>query len=796
MKKLGQIITWIFAMILLLSGNSYADGGDETKRKTLSGHILDAESGEELIGATIYIAEIKSGTTTNVYGFYSISLQPNTYTVSFSYIGYETVTKTIDLTENKTVELELNPQNTTFKEVVITGKAANENIAKNEMSVVKMDVGTIEKIPALMGEVDVIKAIQMLPGVSSAGEGATGYSVRGGGTDQNLILLDEATVYNGSHLMGFFSVFNHDVVKDVKLYKGDIPAQYGGRLSSLLDIRQKDGNLKKFAGQGGIGTISSRLTIEAPIIKDKASFILAGRRSYADLFLPLARNEDVHNNKLYFWDFNGKINYKISDKDRLFLSRYEGRDVMGIKGNEDEEPDLGLSWGNTTLTGRWNHLFNDKLFSNFTFVRSHYDYLFELDDPEGITGFEWTSDMKESALKADLGYFLNPNNTIRFGASATLHDFAPGNFDPDQDGSIFNEINISESRARSYAFYASNDQKIGALLTIDYGLRYSIFECAGESTVYKFDDSDPFDYVPADTLEYGKDDTYKTYSGWEPRIGLTYKLNEISSIKASYSRTFQYVHLASNATVGTPLDVWLPSSPNIKPQKADQFAVGYFRNFMDNKLEASVEVYYKKMKNQVDFKDHAWITGNPLIEGEMRFGEADAYGLEFLVRKKQGKLTGMLAYSYSFAERKIPEINGGEPYTAPYNKPHEVAITASYELNNRFDLSGSWVYSTGTAVTFPRGGYYYNNQYIPYFMDRNTYRFPDYHRMDLSCKMKLGKLDIEKTWNHSLVFSIYNVYDRHNAFSIDFEDDENGQPKISKTYLFPIIPAVTYNFNF
>lgn len=794
-KRIVHLMVFILGFVPIFSHAEKED--DIVDRNTLSGHITDAETGEELIGATVYVKEIKSGTTTNVYGFYSISLKPGTYSIVYSYMGYESIEKAVDLEKNnQKINLELAPKHVTMQTVVIKGKAADENVTKNEMSVVKMNVETIEKIPALMGEVDVIKAIQLLPGVSSAGEGSTGFSVRGGGTDQNLILLDEATVYNGSHLMGFFSVFNHDIVKDVKLYKGDIPARFGGRLSSLLDIRQKEGNMKKFSGKGGIGTISSRLTLETPIVKDKASIVVAGRRSYADLFLPLSNNEDLHNNQLYFWDLNGKINYKINDNNRLFLSRYEGRDVMGIEGQEEEEPDVGLSFGNTTITLRWNHLFNDKLFSNYTYVRSHYDYLFDLDDPEGLVGFDWTSDMRENSLKADFGYFLNPKNTIRFGGSATLHDFEPGAFKPDDQESIFIDIDIPESKALSYSFYASNEQKIGPLLTIDYGLRFSIFQSMGKSTVFEFDKSDPFEYEVIDTMNYDKGDVYNTYTGFEPRVGLTYKLNEFSSIKASYARTYQYVHLASNANVGTPLDVWLPSSPNIKPQEADQYAIGYFRNFMDNMLEGSIELYYKDMRNQIDFKDHAWITGNPKIEGEMRFGGATAYGLEFLLRKQQGKLTGFLSYTYSFAEREVDAINKGKPYTPPYNKPHEVSVIASYELSKKLDLAATWVYSTGTPVTFPAGGYKYNNQWIPYFTKRNTYRMPDYHRLDLSCTWELGKIREEKFWHHNLVFSIYNAYNRHNAFSIEFEEQEDGDRKAIKTYLFPVVPAVTYNFNF
>ncbi len=764
-----------------------------TGNPVISGKVSDAENGEMLIGATIFVEELKTGTTTNLYGFYSISLPEGTYNISYSYMGYETIKKKITLEKGHTVHIELLPKKSTLKEVVITGEAANANVTNNEMSVVKMDIQQVKKIPALLGEVDVIKTLQLLPGVSSAGEGATGFSVRGGATDQNLILLDEAVVYNGSHLMGFFSVFNHDAIKDVKLYKGDIPAEYGGRLSSMLDIRQKDGNMKEFAGSGGIGSISSRLMLEGPIIKDKASFVVAGRRSYADIFLPLARNEDVHDNILYFWDLNAKINYIADEKNRYFISAYKGSDVLGFDG---DDTDMRLSWGNSTLTFRWNHVFTEKLFSNFSYIYSHYNYLFKIDDADGLNGFEWTSHLYDHAIKADFGYYINPNNTMKFGISLMHHNIRPGKIKPTGENSIFNIINIAESNAIESGIYARNEQKIGALFTINYGLRFSMFQSMGRSRVFTYDKSDPVNYMVVDTNQYDPWEIYNTYTGWEPRIGFTYQLNEFSSIKGSYSRTFQYMHMASNATVGTPLDIWLPSSPNIKPQKAHQAGIGYFRNFLDNMLESSIEVYYKKMDNQIDFKDHAEIMGNPEIEGEMRFGEASAYGAEFLLRKQKGKFTGWVSYTYSFAKRKVESINMGEPYTAPYNKPHEVSVVGNYDLNKKISLSATWVYSTGNAATFPEGYYIYNNQVIPYFTKRNEYRYPDYHRLDLSCTWELGKLEKERFWNHSLVFSVYNAYNRHNAFSIEFMENEYGENRAYKTYLFPIIPAVTYNFNF
>ncbi|MCF8297369.1 MAG: TonB-dependent receptor [Saprospiraceae bacterium] len=786
-----KILVLIISIFLIFpSIRSFAGSTDdnESKRLTISGHISDKESGEELLGATIYVKELQTGTLTNLYGFFSISLLPGTYTFTFSYIGYQSVEKKIVLDKNITYNVLLSTSAKILKEVEITGRVASENVTKTEMSVVRIDAKAIQKIPALMGEVDIIKAIQLLPGVQSTGEGSSGFSVRGGSRDQNLILLDEATVYNASHLMGFFSVFNNDAVKDVKLYKGDIPATHGGRLSSLLDIRQKDGNSRKFSGTGGIGTVSSRLTIEGPIIKDKCSFIVAGRRSYADVFLRLSKKENLKNNILYFYDFNAKINFKINDNNRIYFSRYMGRDVFKLK--SDDNP-FGMSWGNAGYTLRWNHLFSEKVFSNFTLIRSHYDY--HMGSDAEITGFKWVSDLLDWTFKSDFVYYINPKNTMKFGAIATLHKFEPGNVKGVGDESIFNEIKVPHSRARDYAIYTSNEQKIGSRITANYGLRYSIFQSVGNATSYNFDEN----YNKIDSTVYAKGEIYNTYSGLEPRIGVNFSINEVSSIKASYSRNMQYVHLASNATVGMPLDVWLPSSPNIEPQIADQYAIGYFRNFKDNSIETSVEVYYKDMQNQIDFKDHAQILLNPRIEGEIRIGEATAYGIELLVRKQVGKLTGWLSYTYCKTERNVPEINNGNTYPSPYDKPHDISIVANYQISKRISISGTWVYATGSPVTFPTGRFRYGNLIAPVYSDRNSYRMPDYHRLDLGVTLD-GKDNPERKWHSSWNLSVYNAYNRHNAFQITFEQNEDNplQTDAIKTYMFPIIPSITYNFHF
>lgn len=768
----------IIAVLIIISASSFSQN-----KYTISGFVKDA-AGEELIGATIYIRNLKTGSVTNVYGFYSITINEGLYTVDYSYIGCETLSKEISLNKNQSLNITLNESSKNIEEVVITAERKNENVVNTEMSTMKLQAKDIKKIPALFGEIDVIKAMQLLPGVQSTGEGFSGFNVRGGSPDQNLILFDEATVYNASHLMGFFSVFNNDAVKDLKLYKGDIPAEYGGRLSSLLDIRMKEGNQKEWHATGGLGLISSRLTVEGPIIKDKLSVLVAGRRTYADLFLLLSSDDAVKSNQLYFYDLNLKANYRISDKDRIFVSGYFGRDILNFGDM------FGFNWGNNTLTTRWNHLFSEKLFSNFSFIYSKYNYIME--SGTSASGFEWTSDLEDFKIKADFNYYPNPNNTIKFGLEAIHHQFNPG-FARSLGDSSDNSLRMPESRALEYAIYLSNEHKLTKRLTANYGLRLSAFQNMGESTVYNFDDS----YQKIDSTTYEDWDIFNTFYGLEPRLSLNYTLNQRSSIKTSYSRTKQYVHLASNSTAGSPLDVWLPSSPNIEPQLANQVALGYFRNFLNDYYETSVEVYYKDMENQIDFRDHAELMLNPELEGEFRVGDAWSYGAEFLIRKQQGKFTGWISYTLSKAERKIPEINSGRVYSSSYDRPHNLALVGNLELGKRWIIAATWVYATGAPVTFPTGRYEQGNMIIPIYSDRNSYRMPDYHRMDLSVTLK-GKDNPNKRLHSELNLSIYNVYNRHNAWMIYFGQDENypGITTAEKVYVFPIIPSLTWNFTF
>jgi len=755
------------------------------KTVTISGYIKDANNGEDLIGAACYIKELKKGTITNPYGFYSLSIPSGYYTVSFSFLGTKTQTQVLEITDNKNINIELAADNLQIQEVVVRGEAAASNVERAEMSVVKIPASTIKKLPALMGEVDLIKAVQMLPGVKPAAEGSSGFSVRGGNPDQNLLLLDEAPVYNASHLLGFFSIFNNDALSDMKLYKGDIPASVGGRLSSFLDIRMKNGNSKKFSGNGGIGTVSSRLTLEGPIGKnEKTSFMLSGRRSYADLFLKLSSDEDVKDNTVYFYDVNAKINHRFDDKNRLFVSTYLGKDKF--KSNENE-----LNYGNKTVSLRWNHLFSNKLFSNATFLYSKYDY--ELSNRLGADAFKWQSNMEDYSAKLDFNYFLNANNNIKFGGIFTYHKLEPGHAFGLGEQSLFSDYRVNESNALEEGLYISNEQKIGDRLTLKYGLRFSMFNNIGKGTVYDFDEN----YNVIDSTTYKKGDIFNTYTNWEPRFGLKYTVGPTSSVKMSYSRTTQYMQLTQNSTGGLPLDVWFPASPNVKPQTSDQFAVGYFRNFRDNTIEMSLEGYYKKMHDAIDFKDFADLLLNKHLEGELRTGSAEAYGFEFTTNLSFNRLQGWIGYTWSRTKRTMKGINNGKSYRSPYDVPHNIKAALSYKLTKRTTVSANFTYSTGSPVTYPVGRAEYQGSLIKIYSDRNSYRMPDNHRLDLALTLK-GKKKPGRKWEGEWNFSLYNAYGRKNPWYISFtqDDDNPNVMKAEKTYLFTFVPSITYNFKF
>jgi len=763
----------------------FPSAAQDRDKATLSGHIKNKKSGEELIGANIYLKDRPVGTSSNAYGFYSLTLEPGTHKVVFSYMGYYPKEKEIHLEADRTVNMELDPREQRLEKVVVRAEEPNKNVSRNQMSFEKLSVREIRKLPSFMGEVDIIKSIQLMPGVHNISEGSAGYSIRGGSHDQNLVMLDEATVYNISHFLGFFSVFNNDAIQNVELYKGDIPARYGTRLSSVLDVRMKNGNNKEFKATGGIGNISSRLTLEGPIGSDNTSFILSGRRTYFDLFLPLMPEEAVQNSSIYFYDLNAKINHRVNKNNRFFLSGYFGRDRF-----KNEFSDIG--YGNHTMTFRWNHLFSDKLFVNFTLLHSKYNYHLASPD-KAAWSYRWDSHLRDNCFKADFTWYPNTSNTIEFGAASCYHAYDPGMIKGTGEESLYTRFNLSKNYALEHGLYISNKQQLTPRLTLKYGLRISAFQNMGKDTLYQYNDS----YQVVDSTYHAAGEIYNTYLGLEPRLGVKYQFNEKNSVKVSYSRTRQHVQLAQNTRAGTPLDIWFPASPNVKPQLCDQYALGYFRNAFENKLELSLETYYKKMHNTIDFKDHANLLLNPRLEGELRFGQSQSYGLEAMARYNDKKLNGWISYTYSRTSRTVKAINKGKAYNAPYDRPHDVSVVANYRINNRISVSANWVYSSGQPVTFPIGRYESEGKIVPVYSERNEYRLPDYHRLDLSLTLqshsKPGK-NRESEWN----FSIYNAYGQKNTWALNFVQDDRDPYKTvaEKTYLFSVIPAVTYNFKF
>jgi len=759
---------------------------------TLSGYLKDKANGEALIGATIYIPELKTGVITNPYGFYSISVPEGSYSVTFSYIGYQTQTPLIKLDANKQLNVLLEEDTKQLDEVVITGEKKNRNVESLQMSMEKVQVKMIKKLPSFMGEVDIIKSITLLPGIQNGGEGSSGLYVRGGGPDENLMILDEAPVYNASHLMGFFSVFNSDAIKDVEVFKGGIPAEYGGKASSVIDIRMKDGNSQQLGMSGGIGNISSRLTVEGPIIKDKWSFIVSGRRTYADVLGKMIGIEALQDNKLYFYDLNLKTNVEINDKNRIYLSAYTGDDYF--KSGES----IYMRWGNLTSTVRWNHLFSNKLFSNTSLIFSRYNY--NLGVPGSAADqFDWTSQISDYNFKEDISWYLNSKNKLTLGFNLIYHHFEPGAVDANQ-GSYFTDLKLTNYNAIDNSLYVSNEQSIGPKLSLRYGLRYSYFQQIGKGKVRQYQNPDqPDENEVTDVKEYGSGKLIPPpYHNLEPRLAVKYMLTPESSIKASYNRMAQNLHLISNTNSPTPLDIWLPSNTYIKPLIANQLGLGYFRNFKDNMFETSAEVYYKKMNNVIDYIDGAELFLNEDLETELLRGKGYAYGLELYAKKQEGRLTGWLSYTLSKSMRKIPGINKDKAYPSSYDRTHNVSLVANYELAKRLTLSSTWVFSTGNPTSYPIAKYDVQGNTIYYYADRNSNRIPDYHRLDLSLNYDFKKNDRRK-FKQSLNFSIYNVYARRNAYSVTFRQNKDN-PNISEatrlSIIGSVIPSITYNFNF
>ena len=773
--------------------------GLSQEKVTLSGVVSDANTNETLIGVSVFVPELNTGNYTNENGFYSITVPKGNYTIQISYIGFETLREKIEINQNTKRNFSLKESKLELGEVVITENVYKTSIKKPEMSVNKLAINTIKQMPVLMGEVDIIKSLLFLPGVTNAGEGQSGFNVRGGGADQNLVLLDEATLYNTSHVFGFFSVFNADAIKDLKLYKGGIPARFGGRASAVLDVYQKDGNSNKLSMNGGIGLISSRLLAEGPIVKDKGSFLIAGRGSYAHLFLKLSDNQ----NSAYFYDLNTKLNYKLNENNNLYLSGYFGRDIFSL--NES----FRNVYGNSTMNLRWNHLFSNKLFSNLSLIYSNYYYGLDL----GFIGFNWESTIENYNLKYDFKYYASEKTKFNFGANITKYDINPGTIKPLDDTSSINFRQLDKKYAVENGLYADVEHNLTDKISFMAGLRFSSFYRIGASNVNFYENNQPvvFDEelkiyekaTPIRTEYFGSNKKIADYSNFEPRFTISYQINENQSVKAGYNRMVQYMQLVSNTQSPSPLDVWTPSDNYIKPQLADQVSLGYFKNFKDGDYTLELETFYKKVQNRIDYIDGADLIANEAIEQVILNGKMRSYGLELLLRKNEGRLNGWVAYTLSRSEQQTPGrtpnetgINNGNWYRSAYDKTHNLALTGNYKLDKRWTLGAAFTLQSGQPVTFPTGKYVFEGITVPSYNSRNEDRLPTYHRLDVSATLTPKKYE-NKRFKGEWVFGIYNLYSRNNAASISFRQNEDtGFNESVKLSIFGIVPSVSYNFKF
>lgn len=775
LKKWTGYVGLLSALIITLSAKAQ-------EKYTVSGTITSARTGESLIGASVRVQNRSTGTISNEYGFFSLTLPRGSYQLEISAVSLEKKVVNIELDKDVKMEIALEDDKSSLEEVTVTASSRGRSLSNPQMGLERISISETRNIPVLLGERDVLKTIQLLPGIKAAGDGNSGFYVRGGAADQNLILLDEAPVYNASHLLGFFSTFNSDAIKDITVFKGGMPAQYGGRLSSVLDIKMNDGNNQDFGVSGGIGLISAKLNAEGPIEKNKSSFLISGRRTYADMFLKLANDTSIKNSQLYFYDLNAKLNFKLGDKDRLFLSGYFGRDKLGY------ENQFGIAWGNGTGTLRWNHIFSNKLFSNTSLIFSNYNY--NISVHTDAAEFNIFSQIRDYNIKEEFQWYLNNRNTIRFGINSIYHTIRPGEISSSESASIGN-LRLQKRNSWENAFYFTNTWKARERLNLSYGLRLSAFSILGEGDFYILD----ADGNATDTTHYNKGDFVKTWVNPEPRIAISYSLNNSSSVKGSYVRNIQNLHLISNSTTSSPTDKWVASTNIIKPEISDQVSVGYYKNLAGNMYEFTVESYYKWMQNQIDYRDGAEVFNNDAIETQLLFGKGRAYGIEALFKKKSGRFTGWLSYTLSKTERRITGINNDNWYNARQDRTHDIAIVGSYELNKKWTLSANWIYYTGDAVTFPSGKYLVDDQPVFYYTERNGYRFPAYHRLDLGATMQLKK---KEKFSSELVFSLFNAYGRQNAYTINFRQSKTDPEKTEavQVSLFRFIPSVSYNFKF
>jgi len=766
-------------LIFMLVMTSFVLGQDKF---TVSGTISEASSGEGMIGAKVRVLDLQGvGAMTNEYGFYSVTLPSGTYKLEFSNFGFTSIVESIVLNSNLTINKELVEEVNEIEEVVITSKRVDENVKSAQTGVDNLDMKQIAKVPVIFGEKDIIKTMQLRPGIKSGGDGSSGFFVRGGGADQNLILLDEAPVYNASHLLGFFSTFNSDAIKNATIYKGTAPAQYGGRLSSVLDIRMNEGSTKKYGVSGGLGLISSRLNIEGPIVKDKGSFLITGRRTYVDMFLKLSSKENLRSSSLFFYDLNTKINYKVSEKDRIYLSGYFGRDKLGVAS-------FGLTWGNVTGTARWNRIINSKLFSNTSFIASN--YIYQIGIKSNGSEISINSTLQDYNLKQEFQYYPNSRSIIRFGVNSIHHSIIPGQIEAGE-GSGANTILQRPKLSWENAAFVSNELIVTEKLSFIYGLRATAFSLLGNGGKY-------FTYNQDGSLKatdtYSQNKIITTYYNLEPRFNTSYVYSKSASIKAGYARNVQNVHLIANTTGDNPTDIWIPSSVNIKPELSDIVSIGWFKNFKNNSYEFSTETYYKASQNQIDYRDGANTLANDLLEGELLFGDGRAYGVEMYLKKNKGNFTGWVSYTLSKTERKIDGINNSEWYNARQDRTHDLSIVGIYDITKKLSVSATFVYYTGSAITLPSGKYYLNNQVQWLYTERNGGRMPDYHRLDFGLTwMRKQTEKYESSWN----FSVFNAYGRENAYSLSFREnaDKTGT-EVVQTSLFKMIPSVTYNFKF
>lgn len=776
-------------LFILLSENLLAAAQNKF---TLNGYVKDTTNGESVISATVTVNG--KSVISNQYGFYSVTLQKGGYDVTVSHVSYLTQSFHIDLHNNIQKDIFLSPKSSALTEVVVYSKRKDANVRNAQMGKIDLSVNQIKNIPAFLGEVDILKVIQLLPGVRNAGEGNAGFYVRGGGPDQNLILLDDAVVYNTGHLFGFFSIFNSDAIKNVSLIKGGMPAQYGGRLSSVLDVSMKEGNSNKFQAEGGIGLIASRFSVQGPVKKDKASFIVSARRTYIDAVVkPLVKkSSNFYGSGYYFYDLNAKINYRFSEKDRLYLSGYFGRDVFTFR-NAEESFKANIPWGNSTATLRWNHVFNPKLFANATVVYN--DYNFSFGAAQNNFEINLSSGIKDGNAKIDFDYYPSGQHKLKFGGLLTYHKFIPNVTSGKQDSIVFKPVSEGNKFAVEKALYIQDDWDISDKLKMNYGLRLTSFSQIGPYTKYVKDASQNI----LDSTVYNRFQTIKTYSGFEPRFTLRYALNSTTSLKASATRNLQFIHLVSNAGTTLPTDLWVPSTFRVKPQLSWLYATGLFKNFRNNEYETSVEVYYKDMRNQIEYKE-GYTPSLKDPEEDFVFGKGWSYGSEFFINKVRGKFTGWIGYTLSWTWRKFPALNAGEKYPAKYDRRHDLSVVGTYELNKKWKFGAVFVYGSGNAISLPERFYVINGVLTQDYSRINQYRLGAYNRMDISATLTPQKKKNKKPESF-WVFSVYNVYNRLNPYFVYFKQQGNPysgnlQIEARQVSLFPILPAVTWNFKF